>query len=258
VSAATKQLEPASGLPEHLACYVYGVVGPDAGLPAGLTGLDGADVALVRHGDVAAAVSVIEVERPPGRRKDLVAHSTVVDALAAHGTVVPVQFGAVLPDPTSVVEDFLDAERDRFSGLLEQLTGREQFIVRALYDEAAVLAEVVAEDPEVRRLRDATRDVPEEEAYSDRVRLGELVATAMEAKRQADSAVLLDAVLPHVTAHHERPGSGVDHLADVAFLVDDDRRAAFEEALESHADAVQGRVRLQLFGPLAPYDFVEG
>ena len=203
-------------------------------------------------------MTVIDVERPPGRRKDLLAHSAVLDAVAAAGPVVPVQFGSVLPDSASVVEDFLDPDHDRFAELLEQLTGRTQFNLRATYNEAAVLAEVVAEDPEVAELRERTRDLPEEVGYGERVRLGELVASALEAKREHDAGILLDAVLPHVAAHNVRNGSGVDHLLDVAFLVDEDRREGFEEALESLAEAMHERARLQLFGPLAPYDFVEG
>lgn len=245
-------------LPPHLGCYVYGVVAGDLDVPGGLAGLDEGEVELVRHGDVAAAVTVIEVERPPGRRKDLLAHSAVLDALAGAGPVVPVQFGSVLPDRDSVVEDFLAPDHDRFAGLLEQLAGRSQFNLRASYNEAAVLAEVVAEDPEVARLRERTRGLPEEVAYGDRVRLGELVAAALEQKREHDGAILLDAVLPHVTDHVVRNGAGVDHLLDVAFLVDEDRREGFEDALESMAEAMHERARLQLFGPLAPYDFVEG
>ena len=121
-----------------------------------------------------------------------------------------------------------------------------------------MLAEVVDSDPEIARLRQRTRDVPEDVAYPDRVRLGELVARAMEVKREDDGNVILDAVLPHVAAHNIRSGSGVDHLLDVAFLVDDERREAFEDVLEQLAEAMHERARLQLFGPLAPFDFVEG
>jgi hypothetical protein len=255
VSVQDADVEP---LPDHLAVWVYGVVPAGAADLAGLTGLDGAAVETVEHGAVAAVVGVIEVERPPGRRRDLVAHSEVLDALAAAGPVVPVQFGSVLPDREAVAAEFLAPEEEHFAGLLENLTGRRQFNVRARYHEDVVLAEVVAGDPEIAELRARTRDLPEEAGYADRVRLGELVSRAMEAKREADSFVVLDAVLPHVTDHVSRPGSGVDHLLDVAVLVDDDRRERFEEALEAVAEAMHERVRLQLLGPLAPYDFVAG
>lgn len=244
-------------LPAHLGCYVYGIVpATSPGLPDGVTGVDGAPVELVRHGDLAAAVAVITVERPPGRRADLVAHSEVLDAFAASGPVVPVQFGSVMPSPQAVVEEVLAPEEDRFRHVLAELTGRAQFNLKATYLEEVVLAEIVSEQPEVAELRERTRDLPEEAAYADRVRLGELVARAMEVKHDLDSQVLLDAVLPHCAAYRPRPGSGVAHLLDVAFLVDDDQRAAFEDTLESLAEAVHERARLRLLGPLAAYDFV--
>lgn len=245
-------------LPEHLACYVYGIVpASSSGLPEGVTGVDGAPVELVPHGDLAAAVAVITVERPPGRRADLVAHSEVLDALAAVGPVVPVQFGSVMPNRQAVVEEVLVPEEDRFRHLLSELSGRAQYNLKATYHEPVVLAEIVAEQPEVAELRERTRDMPEEVSYADRVRLGELVAKAMETKRELDGQVVLDAVLPHCAAYRLRSGSGVDHLLDAAFLVDDDQRAAFEDTLESLAEGMHERARLRLLGPLAAYDFVE-
>jgi hypothetical protein len=84
------------------------------------------------------------------------------------------------------------------------------------------------------------------------------VSQALERKREQDAATVLDIVLPHVAAHAPRGGAGLDHMMEVAFLVDDDRRAGFEDALEAVAEAMHERVRLQLRGPMAPYDFVEG
>jgi hypothetical protein len=245
-------------LPEHLACYVYGIVSASSpGVPEEVTGVDGTAVELIRHEDLAAAVGVITAERPPGRRADLVAHSEVVDALAAAGPVVPVRFGSVAASRRAVVEDLLVPEADRFRHLLAELNGRAQFNLRATYLEPAVLAEIVSENPEVAALRERTRDLSEEESYADRVRLGELVARAMDAKRELDSQVVLDAVLPHSSAYRLRSGTGVNHLLDAVFLVEDDQRASFEETLESLAEGMHERARLRLLGPLAAYDFVE-
>ncbi len=113
-------------------------------------------------------------------------------------------------------------------------------------------------DPEIADLRRRTRDLSEDEGYSLRVRLGELVSKAMEHKREDDAAVLLDAVAPYVAAQVPRTGGGLDHVLDVALLVDDERRGELEQHLESLAEAVHERIRLRLMGPMAPYDFVGG
>ncbi|MGZ4428343.1 MAG: GvpL/GvpF family gas vesicle protein [Nocardioidaceae bacterium] len=240
-------------------CYVYGVVTTGrTRLPEDLTGVDDSAVELVECGELAAVVGEIALDRTSGRRADVMAHSHVLDALAAAGPVVPVQFGSVLPDREAVVEEFLAPNQDQFAELIDALTGRAQFHVRATYHEGAVLQEVVAENPEVAELRRRTRDLPEDAALGDRVRLGELVSAAMSAKREQDSQILFDVVLPHVAAHTVREVGGVDALLDVAFLVDDERREDFEQALEDAAAAMHERVRLQLVGPVAPYDFVGG
>lgn len=238
---------------------MYGVVRAGASrVPADLVGVDGAQVRTVDHGAIAAVVAEITLDRPPGRRRDLIAHSEVLDRLMSTGVVVPVQFGSVLPAEESVVSDLLAPEADYFEALLDELTGRAQYNLRATYQEAIAIAEVVEENADIADLRARTRDLPEELTYRERVRLGELVAHAVDNKRLGDAEALLDAVVPWVAGHVVRGGGGLDHVLDVALLVDDDRRGDFEEHLESLAESVHERIRLRLVGPVAPYDFVGG
>lgn len=236
-------------------CYVYGIVPADAS-NVGAEGLDDAEVCLVRQGPVAAIVSVVRLERSAGRRDELLAHSRVLDTFAAAGPVVPVQFGAIVEDERAVREDVLADREQQFVELLAELSGALQFTLQARYDEATVLAELVREDPEIAALREATRDASEEESYADRVRLGELVSQRLETRRQTDEQRLLEALEPHVIAHRVRPGASIDHLADLALLVDEEQRDAFENAAEQLAADLHERARVRLMGPMAPYDFV--
>lgn len=244
-------------LPEHLGIYVYGVVDSASEVESiDLVGLDDARVRLVRSGEVAAAVGIVTLDRPPGRKRDLVAHSRVLDRLAATGPVLPVQFGTVLLSAADVRAELLESREDELLSMLADLSGRLQLTVRGRYNEQAVLAEVVAENAQIAQLRERTRELPDGVAHGDRVRLGELVAHALGAKREQDAAVVMDVVLPHAVAYAQRDGTGVDHLMEVAFLVEEESRGAFEDALEAVAEALHERVRLQLLGPMAPYDFV--
>ena len=145
--------QPPQAPDDGLGSYVYAVVDAGTSLPDGLDGLDGAPLRTVVCGEVAAVVADVAVERPPGRRADLMAHSQVVDTLAADLVVVPVQFGSLLPDDESVVEDFLRPNEPRFLEYLESLDGRTQFTLRATYHEETGLAEIVHADPEIADLR---------------------------------------------------------------------------------------------------------
>ena len=243
------------GDPGDVGLFLYGVVELDRDLPE-LTGLDGAPVTVLRHELVAAAVSEVRLDRPPGRRKDLVAYTGVLDALASTGVVAPVRFGTALADERTVLDDLLGPQGHHLAEVLESLRGRRQFNLRATYVEDVVLGEIVRDDPEVRALRERTRDLPEEVAYGDRVRLGELVARSLEARAADDAAALMEAVLPLVVAEAPRAAPGAQSVVDVALLVDDARVESLERRLEELAETVHDRIRLRLVGPVAPFDFV--
>jgi Gas vesicle synthesis protein GvpL/GvpF len=240
-----------------LGCYLYGIVAADLVVPADLKGVDDQVVTLIPYGDVAAVTSLLDSERTLAGRADLLAHSGVLDAVAALGPVIPVRFGAVLENRDAVTADLLEPSHERFHAMLDDLAGHAQFTVRARYDERQILTEVVAENPEIAQLRAATRGQPEDSSYGDRVRLGELVARALEAKSEQDGRNLLEALERHATAVNIRESAGLDRLLDVALLVHDSRRAEFEQAVERLAEAFAGRAHLKLVGPTAPYDFVE-
>jgi hypothetical protein len=240
-----------------LGCYLYGIVAADLVVPMDLKGVDDQVVTLVPYGEVAAVTSLLDSERTLAGRADLLAHSRVLDAVAALGPVIPVRFGSVLENRDAVTANLLEPSHERFHAMLDDLAGHAQFTVRARYDERQVLTEVVAENPEIAQLRAATRGRPEDSSYGDRVRLGELVAHALEAKSAQDGQSLLEALERHATAVNIRESAGLDRLLDVALLVHDSRRAEFEQAVEGLAEAYAGRAHLKLVGPTAPYDFVE-
>ncbi|MFF0344718.1 GvpL/GvpF family gas vesicle protein [Kribbella sp. NPDC004875] len=239
-----------------LGCYLYGIAGPELVVPADLEGVGGQIVTVVPHRDVAAVISLADRDRSVAGRDDLLAHGRVLDTVAAAGPVIPVRFGAVLLDREALERDVLKPGHDRYRALLAELSGHSQFTVRARYDERQVLTEVVAENPAIAQLRAATRDRPDVSSYADRVRLGELVAGALEAKSAQDGHRLLTALEPHATAVNVRDSAGLDRLLDVAVLVKDAGRAAFERTVEGLANEFAGRARLKLIGPTAPYDFV--
>ena len=237
--------------------YVYGVLPADTEVGELPQGLDGAAVELLELEQVAAAVSEIAIDRPPGRRAEIMAHTAVLDALAGYAAVVPVQFGSIMADADSVFADLLAPHHDRFVAVLDRLRGTHQYDVRVRYHEQQGLVEVVSAHPEIADLRARTKDLEPGAVHPDLVRLGELVARAMEEQRDADAQDVWQAIAPHVLADVPRRVGGVEDVMDVAVLVADDAVEGLEESLEVLAEAVHERMRIRLMGPTAPYDFTE-
>jgi hypothetical protein len=250
-------VEPATDV--DLGWFVYALVDADADLPGDLRGLDDEPVDVVACGRIAAVVSPFRLERPGGRAAELLAFHEVVDRLAhTLDAVLPVRFGSVMPDRQSIVDDLLAPDEPWYAELVDRVRGRLQLVVQALYEQDVVLREVVEAEPEIADLRALTRDLPEDAARGERVRLGELVGAAVDRRREADSAQLLDEVLPLVESYVLRPVSGLERVLDVALLVEPSRRDELETRLEVLAEEVHGRMRLRLMGPTAAYDFAEG
>ncbi|MGH3379314.1 MAG: GvpL/GvpF family gas vesicle protein [Actinoallomurus sp.] len=238
------------------ACYVYGIVRGKARLPDDLVGLGGANVSVVRHGDLAGVVSEISPGQALGTREDLLAHEDVVETLAAEATMLPLRFGAVVTTPDALVEEMLVPYHDWFMDVLADLSGTQEFAIIGGYVEDVLIREVLAEEPEAAGLREKIRGLPEDAAYYDRIRLGELIVKAMEDKRQTDTEELVAALEPYTADAALRTPAGEDTAADVAFLVTEQRLPEFEDAVDALGERWAGRIRLRMVGPLAPYDFV--
>ncbi|MEH1125307.1 GvpL/GvpF family gas vesicle protein [Micromonospora sp. CPCC 206061] len=239
-------------------CYVYGIVPADAELPADAYGVGAppARVTLVPYGDIAALVSTVDVGQPIGRPDDFIAHERLLDTTAANVPVLPLRFGAVVTNTDAVAEDLLAAHHDDFAKALAQLAGRVQYVVRCRYVEPVLLAEILAENPEAASLRTQMRDLPTELTHDVRIRLGELVSQAIEAKRGADTTAVVDALAEHCVASAARPASHEHDAAHVALLAEKAHEAPLAKAVDQLARDWDGRVTVQLLGPLAPYDFV--
>jgi hypothetical protein len=238
------------------ATYVYGLVAADTELPDDLKGLGPSGrVSTVAHGQVAAIVSDVPVDRPLGTRDDLLAHEAVVDTVAAQTAVLPMRFPAVVEEK-GVVEELLEPHHDRFVTVLGELKGRVQFTLKGRYEQEPVLRELIESDPEIRALQEKVRDLPEDASYYDRVRLGELVVAALEERRDDEAAQMVRRLEPFVVGVVANQPGQPDDVVNAAFLVERDRVPEFENAVEDLGRDLAGRVRLRLLGPLAPYDFV--
>jgi hypothetical protein len=237
--------------------YVYGVTFAATVIPENLTGIDGAAVTLVTHGRCGAVVSDLNAGRPLGTRYDLLAHENVLASLARGDTpVLPFRFGAAMSGAGEVAGELLSDNKERLLADLEQLAGRIELVVKGRYDNGSAYREVLAEEPEILEIRERIQGLPEDSTYNERVHLGELVAIAMAAKQAADGERLVAALSPYAERLATRATAREDEAANVAFLVERDRRAEFEKAVEALGEQWAGRVRLRLLGPMPPYDFV--
>jgi hypothetical protein len=235
--------------------YVYGVVRAAAIAPR-CSGVLEERVALVKSGAVAALLSHIRTKRVRAKRRDLLAHSDVLQAAHSTGVVLPLRFGTLFADEGDLRARFLEPRHDELLALLGRYEGMSEMRLRASYhDRDDVLAAIVAGDPEIAALRDATRGREASEARL--LRLGELVAKRYEARRAADEdAVVRRLAQRAVEARVDDARDDELTITKASFLIRDDDRRAFDELLDSVALGVRHLVGFTCTGPLPPHSFV--
>lgn len=237
------------------ATYVYGIASASLAPPPS-PGIGGEPVELVVDGDLAALTSRLPDGELTMGREALDTHADVLGAAHARGTVLPMRFGVVMADGGEVVERLLAPHRQELAEQLASFEGTVELKLRATYDEQAVLRGIVAEDREIARLREGVRGQSPEASYYAQIRLGELVAAALERKRERDATSILDALGPLALATEAPPPPHEHVVLTASFLVVHKRVEAFDAAVNRIGEAQAGRMNFRYTGPLPPHSFV--
>jgi hypothetical protein len=217
---APKQTAETAGVQEK-GIYVYGILPADievAGDQPGVGEHPGPLRAVCSDG-LAALVSEVDMAGRRGSPDDLRTHREILNATASEVPVLPLRFGTVLTSEDAVVEELLTAHHDEFDAALKQLEGCAEFVVKGRYAEAAVQGEDVA----ARREEDT------------------------RALEQAMEGICVASVVRH-------PAHELDAV-HVAFLVAADEESDMDRVIEDLAREWEGRIDVQLLGPMAAYDF---
>jgi len=207
----------------------------------------------VQHEGLAAVVS----DAPEGlrpKRRDVVAHETVLENLCAAGAVVPLRFGTVAPDDNAVTAELARGAR-RYTELLTRLTGHMERNVKGAHQEDALLADLLTGNPELRAGNEALRAAgggsePERAAF------GEQMYLAVEQRRIRDTAYVVAALRPF--AELDRHAPAVEGcFMNVSFLIPAEAQDDFDAAVAQLRTAMEGYAELRVSGALPPYSFVD-
>ncbi|MGP3637479.1 GvpL/GvpF family gas vesicle protein [Streptomyces sp. 24-1644] len=237
-----------------MSTYVYAITGADH--PLRLDDLHGvgeppSPLRTVTADGVAAVVS----DAPDGlraKRRDVMAHEGVLEALMADGATLPMRFGLLGPDDGRVAE-VLEQEGDAYRARLAELDGHVEYNLKAAREEQDLLREIMARSEQVRQLNERARSGPG--GHDERIALGELVARSVAERGSEQAEETMQALLP-VAARVSRSEPGGSHFLNVSFLVPAESSDAFVRAVQDEADRRGDAYTFTLTGPLPPYSFV--
>ena len=243
--------------PDELGRYLYCVVQPENASGLALKGIESRVVSLVADGDLGVLVSPSAVKRYRLSRQYTLAHEAVIEQAMAAGTVLPIKFGTVAETENAIIEKVLHERGDDLRRLMAQMHNRVEVGVKVLWVQERIYADVVERSTHIRELRDRLAGLPPSEGHYDRVRLGEMVEAELTDRRQEDAETVMAALSPLAVDTRRNDVYGEMMILNAAFLIDRDRMAEFEAAVEAVDQKMGGLVTIKYVGPLPPFNFVD-
>ena len=190
-------------------------------------------------------------------------HETVVEFVARRASVIPLRFGTIYLERSSI-EQLLAEKAREFEEIIEHLRGREEWGVNVYCDRTVLLSGITSVSPVLREMVERAQQAPPGQSYlmqkkietlkvdEARAALNRIVDQIEEKlKTQTDEARRLRILKVETTEHGELK-------AKFAFLVQRSDFEEFRDAAEQLAREHQAAgIRLELTGPWPVYNFIQ-
>jgi hypothetical protein len=239
--------------------YVYCIIAVDKPLTFAAPSIGGGDypVHTINHKGLAAVVSTSPATGYESTKRNMTTHMKVLEEVMRSYTILPIRFNSVSPNVAALCDQILARGYEALHKQLAKFEGRIEMGVKAFWREDVLYNEIVADNDDIRRLRDRIEGRPPEATYRERVRLGEMTEKALDAKRDRESETMLARLKPFAEDISIHDPLSERMALNVALLMKATNQKKFEQALNA-LDAEEGsRMTFKCVGPVPPYNFVE-
>jgi hypothetical protein len=237
--------------------YVYGIIQGSQPTTFGKTGIGGVGetVYTIHNGDVAAVVSKTAVFIFDPTRENALAHEHVIETVMKSHTIIPMSFGTVFrtdQDIKAVLKSIYPSLQD----VLKQMAGKLEFGLKVTWDRDRVIEELKRDHEEIHRFHIELTKKHLQSTYFARMQLGRMIDKAL-AERSADYVrEIYDALRSICVASRDNKPIGDKMIMNAAFLIDRNREADFDAAVNKVAHKFSDRLNFKYTGPWPPYNFV--
>ncbi|MDI6892488.1 MAG: GvpL/GvpF family gas vesicle protein [Actinomycetota bacterium] len=247
--------------------YIYCIVGTSEKRNFGPIGIGGRgdEVYTVCYRDLAAVISDSPIIKYSICRENTLAHQVVMEKVMKDCTILPVRFGTIAEGKDGVApeerikEKVLKERYEEFKDLLKKMDGKIELGVKALWaNMGTIFDEIVEENKGVKRLKQKilAAKLPAQ-TRADTVAVGEMVKSALEAKKDKKGKEILDALKKFSVDFRTNKVFGDKMVMNAAFLVDKAREKQFDEEINKLEARYDGRIKFKYVGPIPPCNFVE-
>ena len=237
--------------------YVYGIIEAKEGVSFGRMGIGGAGerVYAVTHGDIAAVVSRTAVFIFDPTRENALAHEHVIETVMKTHTIIPMSFGTVFrtdDDIREVLRSIYPSVKD----VLQRMWGKVEFGLKVTWDRDHVIDELKRDHDEIHRFHQEITRKHLQSTYFARMQLGRMIDKAMAERSAEYVREIYEGLRRICVASRDNKPIGDKMILNAAFLIESEREAEFDAAVNRIAKKFGDRLNFKYTGPWPPYNFV--
>jgi len=237
--------------------YVYGIIQSREPAFFGRMGIGGSGemVYVVTHGDIAAVVSRTPVFIFDPTRENALSHEHVIETVMKTHTIIPMSFGTVFrtdDDIKEVLRSIYPSVKD----VLKQMAGKVEFGLKVTWDRDRIIDELQREHEEIHRFHQEITRKHLQSTYFARMQLGRMVDKAMEERSAQYVRDIYETLREVCVASRDNKPIGDKMILNAAFLLEREREAEFDAAVNRIAKKFGERLNFKYTGPWPPYNFV--
>ena len=237
--------------------YVYGIIPACEPVSFGRMGVGGIGemVYAVTHGDIAAVVSRTAVFIFDPTRENALAHEHVVETVMKTHTIIPMSFGTVFrtdDDIREVLRSIYPSVRD----VLTQMSGKVEFGLKVTWDRDHIIDELKRDHDEIHRFHQEITRKHLQSTYFARMQLGRMIDKAMAERSAEYVREIYEGLHAICVASRDNKPIGDKMIMNAAFLIEREREAEFDAAVNRIAKQYGDRLNFKYTGPWPPYNFV--
>jgi hypothetical protein len=248
---------PQQAAPGEGGRYVYGIVQSKDPVSFGKSGIGGSGemVYTVNYQDIAAVVSNTSVYIFDPTRENALAHEHVIETVMKNYTIIPMSFGTVFrtdDDIREVLKSIFPSLKD----VLHQMAGKLEFGLKVNWERDPIIEDIKREDEEIRQFHQEIIRKHLQSTYLARMQLGRMIDKALAERSITYVREIYEALRGVCVASRDNQPIGDKMIMNAAFLVEREREAEFDSAVNKIARKYGQRLKFKYTGPWPPYNFV--
>lgn len=247
---------------KYIYCIINGKVEKDFD-PVGIGGREDRVHAVVFE-DIAAVVSNSPIVQYPISRENTLVHMKVMEMFMEDYVILPVKFGTIAEgnerrSPHERIKlEILKTRYKELKDLLARMSNKIELGLKAIWtDMETIFREIAGENRDIEVLKNQISTGNPSRAYSQRIKLGEMVKKALDDKRAVEELKILNSLNDAYYELRQNKIFGDNMITNSAFLVDRSLIEEFDNLIEKLNSIYEGRAKFKYVGPSPPCNFVE-